>query len=398
MLPPIQMRIIVLLSITLILGSCNKDYNSLIRRTWIPIQVEDFDGNTYDSELQLFALTFTDTAFLISRTLGTSYDRISKYNLKGNKLELTNDRNTFEVNILSIKEDKLKIQFDSFRIVTYIPFPVQKDKDQVELIGDLLSNRTWYLDDKQFNLNGNILIEFKDSLEDRIVKPPLRNQLHAAGIHAFEHGYSDFHMRAIWGISYFNNTNVLSLSELDGGNLNNVIIITGILDSRIMGFKFANSKRTPIELTLAQSNIDQLRDSLSKAWTLTAFEEVKDENYEVGSSFGEIEKALTIADLEKSKITLNLGDNNFFVIKVNNDTLTLGSWRLSNSGKLIELTSKYFEDGHNLVRNHFLSIIKIDSNQLQIYRRENIESSEDEIARLGFIETYEPIGDNRTHE
>ncbi|UII31947.1 hypothetical protein LVD17_27030 [Fulvivirga ulvae] len=387
-----------LILIFLILCSCSKEYNILIQRTWIPVKVEDSDGQNYDSELQLFALTFTDSAFLVSRTLGTAHDRVSKYNLKGDKLELTDSQGTGEVDILSLNEDKLKVQFDSLNIVTYVPFPVQKHEDQTEMIDDLLSNESWYLDDPQFGANVKILIEFKDSLEDRIVQPILRDQLNAAGIHAFEHGYSDFHRRVIWGVNYFNNTNVLSISELDGGALNNVIIVTDISDSLIRGFKFVNGERLPIKLTLVQSNTEQIIASLSKDWTLTGFEEVKDEYGEFWNSFGGVEKGIKLSDLENSKITFHLGEKNLFVIKVNNDTLTHGSWRLSSSGRLIELTSRYLEDGNKLLRNHFLSIIKIDSNQLQIYRRETIESSEGEFARLRFIENYEPTGGNITYE
>lgn len=387
-----------LILIFLIFCSCSKDYNTLIQRTWMPVKVEDSNGLIYDSELQLFALTFTDSAFLVSRTLGTSYDRISKYNLTEKKLELSDEQGSGIVNILSLSMDELKIQFDSFNIVTYRPFPDKKSEDQTELIDEQLSNKSWYLDDPQFNAMGKILIEFKDSLEDRIVKPILRDQLNAAGIHAFEHSYSDFHIRAIWGVNYFNNTNVLSISGLDGGALNNVIIITDVSDSLITGFKFNNSQKSPIKLTLAQSNTDQIIASLSRDWVLTGFEEVKDEYGEFWNSFGGVEKGLKMSDLEKSKITLHFDEKNLFVIKVNNDTLTHGAWRLSNSGQLIELTSRYLKNGHKLVRNHFLSIIKIDSNQLQIYRRENIESSESEFARLSFIETYEPTGGNITYE
>ncbi|MEQ8475536.1 MAG: hypothetical protein RIB54_04795 [Fulvivirga sp.] len=366
-----------------------------MNKTWLPIKVEDFDGHINDSALKLYALTFTDSACLISRTLGTSLERISKYNLTNDKLELSDELGSGIVDILKLTRGELKMQFDSFNIVTYIPFPDEKYKDQTAAINDQLANESWYLKGSQFDMKKEVLIEFKDSLEDRIVKPPLRKELNAAVIHTFENNYSDFHLRSIWGVNYFDNTNIISLSELEGNGLNSTIIITEISDSLISGYEFIDGDKSLIQLSIAKTNFDQINKFLLKEWVLKGFEEVKDEYGEYWSSFGGVEKGLKMDDLENNKISLCFNKNQLFSIKVNRDTLTHGTWRLSNSGKLIELTSRYLEDGHNLVRNHFLTMIKIDSNQMKIFRRENIESSEGEFARVKFIENYEPaIDDN----
>lgn len=357
----------------------------------MPVRVENYNGRIDDSELLLHALTFTDSAHLVSRMLGTGYNKTFKFRLVGDILEITDEDGSWTVDIISLNRDNLKLQYDSFNIVTYIPFPDQEYKDQAKLIYNKLSNESWYLDDPNFTVDDRPLIEFKDSLEDRIVRHYLRKQLNAAGIHIFKQGYSYYHMRAIWGINYFNNNNVLSISELDGSSLNNVIFVTEVSDSLISGYKFINKKRSPVTFLKANVGTKNVKRLLSRKWKLSAFEEVQDEYGIVEDSFNDVEKTLKLSDLKENRIIFNLTEDNLFTINVDNDTLTHGSWRLSNSGRLVELTSKYYDNGHTLIRNHFLSIIELDSSHLQIYRRENIKSGENESEKLQFIETYEPV-------
>jgi hypothetical protein len=93
--------------------------------------------------------------------------------------------------IISIDKNNLRIEFDSVNSVKYIPFPSNQTKNLVVAAKELLANESWYYQNSQFVKD--YLIEFKDSLEDHVIRPELTDKLSSADIHIFQEGYSDNH-------------------------------------------------------------------------------------------------------------------------------------------------------------------------------------------------------------
>ncbi|MGD1960979.1 MAG: hypothetical protein ACFB2Y_19125 [Fulvivirga sp.] len=386
------MRKLLFLSL-IIFTSCNKDYETLIQKTWLPITVKHFDGQSVDSEFLLFSLTFSDSGKIISRTLGTDYELVSDYRILENQIEFSHSEGVDTIDIVSIGNNHLELELDSFNIITYHPFPIANDIELSHTIRKQLIDQSWYWNDP--NYYNECLIEFKDSLEDKIIKYHLRDKLAAAGVHIFQNNYTDFKINSAWGVNHFMGNNILSLREVDGGSFNNLIFITEVTDSIISGFRFHENNKKQVTLKKAIANTNKLNGLISNNWKLDSYEKIEDNGSSWSNNGNDVEKSLKISDLRDKKIIMDLRNENRFLIRSGQDTVTIGEWRLSTSGRLIELTSYYYENGHDLVRNHFLTILEVDSNNLKIFRRENIDYENNEYGNVKFIENYKSTGGNK---
>lgn len=356
--------------------SCRNHSADITGIDWFPMQ-KDY-GNQ-----PMSILHFTDSGTMIKRTLGTDVESTIPYKIVDNRLYFDNDESEHAI-IIKRSKRSLELQITPELISNYIPFPKYANKDFSDGLRKLLLNNSWYLSTSNFE--NESLIEFKDSLEDRIVRPPFRDKVKSAGIHFILNNYSNRQTDGYWGLDYYNETNILAISETYGG-INDIILVTEMSDTLIHGIQYQDGKSVSVKLIKREPLLDIASILSSTEWQLADFKEVPSNTYRLGGKDSPDECYFTLADLKTNSKALSFREDFTFSIRNKNDTIRAGFWRIIDSSNIIELTNNYMKCCDYVICTSYMSILSYDSDTLTIYNSEEIVN-DDQVETIYISEVY----------
>ncbi|UII32131.1 hypothetical protein LVD17_27995 [Fulvivirga ulvae] len=377
-------RILIILSV-FIFSFCNPEPRLLIKKTWMPINANDYEGRNNISEYLLYAPTFKDSGNMVLNLLGANHVSTMNYQILNEQLLVSPHQDFDTLDIVSVSEKELVIKYDQFNIVTYQPFFDGRMTDISDSIRRKVVEESWYL--SVSNDSNKFLIEFKDSLENTIVLPLLREQLATAKMHYFDKNYSTSHLNVVWGVSYFKGWNMLMLRELLN-SYQGVYYIEKMGDEEMSGFTYINGIKEVVSLKKVENIRERVEMQILGKWHLEEYKKVHDAITEFSSSFWDLEGGIRESDFEIKQIIMNLDDDGSFYRLVDLDTLEKGRWRIENSGKLLELISEIKEGEIRRSRSNFLTVLGLDSARLKIFRNEYVKVEDNEFEVTKFIEQF----------
>ena len=380
-------RILIILNV-FIFSFCNPEPGLLIKKTWMPIKANDYEGRNSISEYLLYAPAFKDSGNMALNLLGANHVSTMNYQILNEQLLISSDQGFDTLDIVSVSEKELVIKYDQYNIVSYQPFFEGGMTDISDSIRRKVVEESWYL--SVSNDSNKFLIEFKDSLESTIVLPPLREQLTTAKMHYFDKNYSTSHLDVVWGVSYFKGWNILMLRELLN-RYQGVFYIEKIGDVEMSGFTYINGIKEVVSLKKVENNREKVEKQILGKWHLEEYKKVHDAITEFSSSFWDVEQGIRESDFEIKHIIMDLDNDGSFYRLVDLDTLEKGRWRAENSGKLLELVSEFKEGEIRRSRSSFLTVLGLDSARLKIFRNEYVKVEDNEFEVTKFIEHFKKI-------
>ena len=370
-----QLLFIFLLSI---LFACDQPSNQLTDKLWLSVSSDD----------QLYSNTSTGLYFhsngnLLIYTLGTDYFETASFTKEQSRLTINIRGISQSAEIIFEGEDELRLQFDTLYSMSYKSMTGNISQDKSLSLHNLLLSKSWVLNDE-------ILLEFQSELGKSMIKPQLRNEVLDVTFHRKRDERYLEHGMAVWGVSYLHGINLLALGQVSDHFANQYILIEEISDSLIVGSRFNSvGKKMDVKLTSvheAPSN----QSLLIGKWQLTSYSEIPDEYSEQWHPYEDI-SFIQENDLINLSLRITFLPEGLFEFSTKDRLISSGAWKPTKSGEFVQLITEY---GIDLRNTSYLTIIELDSSQLQIIKPEYLPADDFGYDIRHFKETYTKVNDN----
>lgn len=383
--------------------------------TWLPINVTDYTGesDSWGRSIMFSIITFQANDTMALTYGGTDYKKKFFYRLHSDTLELKeSEAESDYFKVLERSEDRLRIFFDSFNIVTYQPFEVGNISiDHTKLKKHLTSN-IWTFKQVKSEYKQELLIDFRLGIQDSsLIQPkfiPHANDVYFKGsIYLNDDPY-------VWYISEFYNTLLLRIEGVGFSSfigIPSLFFIESYNKKRLRAYCWMNGEKMFFvakadKMKAAhKENLDLL---FTSKWRFESdkFEKIKrrdtkglmdlgmaeDNFYELTEPVYIHDSTFVISedDLKQKRLVLEFEKNGAYRIYREARIIDSGKWKgYFNSTQLtIQSDKKYDSDG--IIRG-YIEILHLTKNKL-VLRREFLTrlNGENEIVSSK-IETYRPI-------
>lgn len=407
------------LSIVLLffIGFQSKAQNrSELINTWVPINVTDYEGEPHPrkSDLMLAILTFYENGKLRVHHSGTNYYRDLDYQLKQDSLTIQiPNKDPIEALLLEGFENRIKVFYDSFNIVTYQPFEASiVNIDQVRLKKQLTSS-IWTF--KQVNSDYNLewSIDFRNGIQDSsFIRPEILQYLNDV---YFEQTIFSNNSPHIWSINEFKNVTLLRIEEVGFSrfsDLSGIFFIDSYSKNKLRAHTWLDGKKVHFEARAQKKNKNLNSDILANLFrTKWRFESAKrpkirrrdrrglmdlgmaDDDFLELTEPGYIhDSTLLISsdDLEQQRLIFEFNANGEYGIYREKRLIDYGAWQGFFNNTLVKIESDTNYDSDGVIRGH-IEIIHLSKNKLVLKRKFLTILNGSQKDEWSLIETYRPI-------
>ncbi len=395
-----------------------QDINHLIN-SWVPTDIKDYTG---ESDSWRHSTMFSIITFQTNDTLeltygGTNHKKKFFYRLQRDTLELKNSEEEHEYfKVLERTENRLKIFYDSFNIVTYQPFLESKNNiSQAKLKEDLASN-IWTFKQRKNTYKKEWSIDFRNGIQDSsllIIEaiPYSNNAYFKETIRTNDHPH-------IWALSSFKNVPILRLEEVgfsSSSNLSGIFFIDSHRNNKLRIYTWLDGDKVYFTAKALEKvkklNDDNLKNLFRTKWRFdnAKYQRTKRRDrlglMDLGIEYDDFQiltnsdyfhdSTLLILsdDLALKQLILEFSENGEYGIYREKKIIDSGSWQGFFNHTLLKMESDTKYDSDGIVRGH-IEIVHLSKNKLVLKREFQTRLNGNVTYESSLIETYRPVQKN----